>query len=154
MYVLGTTQSLRITQQKIRKIISQTCELLRDKKIEIDDYINHPNFQSLNDAVIGIHQPDHKNPINDYLIGGESKARLRIGLEEIIANKISYLSIKEQNQNRPAEKFKNNTLATNIEENLYQILDNWAMIPSSAKISCQLRPLGATTKLFGFCCQG
>ena len=107
-----------ITQQKIRKIISQTCELLRDKKIEIDDYINHPNFQSLNDAVVGIHQPDHKNPINDYLIGGESKARLRIGLEEIIANKISYLSIKEQNQNRPAEKFKNNTLATNIEENL------------------------------------
>ena len=107
-----------ITQQKIRKIISQTCQLLRDKKIEIDDYINHPNFQSLNDAVVGIHQPDHKNPINDYLIGGESKARLRIGLEEIIANKISYLSIKEQNQNRPAEKFKNNTLATNIEENL------------------------------------
>ena len=43
---------------------------------------------------------------------------MRIGLEEIIANKISYLSIKEQNQNRPAEKFKNNTLATNIEENL------------------------------------
>ena len=107
-----------ITQQKIRKIISQTCQLLRDKKIEIDDYINHPNFQSLNDAVVGIHQPDHKNPINDYLIGGESKARLRIGLEEIIANKISYLSIKEQNQNRPAEKFENNTLATNIEENL------------------------------------
>ena len=107
-----------ITQQKIRKIISQTCQLLRDKKIEIDDYINHPNLQSLNDAVVGIHQPDHKNPINDYLIGGESKARLRIGLEEIIANKISYLSIKEQNQNRPAEKFKNNTLATNIEENL------------------------------------
>ena len=107
-----------ITQQKIRKIISQTCQLLRDKKIEIDDYINHPNFQSLNDAVVGIHQPDHKNPINDYLIGGESKARLRIGLEEIIANKISYLSIKEQNQSRPAEKFENNTLATNIEENL------------------------------------
>ena len=107
-----------ITQQKIRKIISQTCELLRDKKIEIDDYINHPNFQSLNDAVIGIHQPDHKNPINDYLIGGESKARLRIGLEEIIANKISYLSIKEQNQNRPAERFENNILAINIEENL------------------------------------
>ena len=107
-----------ITQQKIRKIISQTCQLLRDKKIEIDDYINHPNLQSLNDAVVGIHQPDHKNPINDYLIGGESKARLRIGLEEIIANKISYLSIKEQNQNRPAEKFKNNILATNIEENL------------------------------------
>ena len=54
-----------ITQQKIRKIISQTCQLLRDKKIEIDDYINHPNLQSLNDAVVGIHQPDHKNPIND-----------------------------------------------------------------------------------------
>ena len=107
-----------ITQQKIRKIISQTCQLLRDKKIEIDDYINHPNFQSLNDAVVGIHQPDHKNPINDYLIGGESKARLRIGLEEIIANKISYLSIKEQNQNRPAERFENNILAINIEENL------------------------------------
>ena len=107
-----------ITQQKIRKIISQTCELLRDKKIEIDDYINHPNLQSLNDAVVGIHQPDHKNPINDYLIGGESKARLRIGLEEIIANKISYLSIKEQNQNRPAERFENNILAINIEENL------------------------------------
>ena len=107
-----------ITQQKIRKIISQTCGLLRDKKIEIDDYINHPNFQSLNDAVVGIHQPDHKNPINDYLIGGESKARLRIGLEEIIANKISYLSIKEQNQNRPAERFENNILAKNIEENL------------------------------------
>ena len=107
-----------ITQQKIRKIISQTCQLLRDKKIEIDDYINHPNLQSLSDAVVGIHQPDHKNPINDYLIGGESKARLRIGLEEIIANKISYLSIKEQNQNRPAERFENNILAINIEENL------------------------------------
>ena len=107
-----------ITQQKIRKIISQTCQLLRDKKIEIDDYINHPNLQSLSDAVVGIHQPDHKNPINDYLIGGESKARLRIGLEEIIANKISYLSIKEQNQNRPAERFENNIQAINIEENL------------------------------------
>ncbi len=107
-----------ITQQKIRKIISQTCQLLRDKKIEIDDYIYHPNLQSLSDAVVGIHQPDHKNPINDYLIGGESKARLRIGLEEIIANKISYLSIKEQNQNRPAERFENNILAINIEENL------------------------------------
>ena len=43
-----------ITQQKIRKIISQTCQLLRDKKIEIDDYINHPDFQSLNDAVVGL----------------------------------------------------------------------------------------------------
>jgi len=107
-----------ITQQKIRKIISETCQLLRDKKIEIDDYISNPNFETLNNAVVEIHQPDHKNPINDYLIGGESKARLRIALEEIIANKISYLSIKEQNQNRPAEKFENRTLATNIEENL------------------------------------
>ena len=107
-----------ITQQKIRKIISQTCQLLRDKKIEIEDYIKHPDFETLNDAVVEIHQPDHKNDINDYLIGGESKARLRIALEEIIANKISYLSIKEQNKNRLAEKFENSTLATNIKENL------------------------------------
>ena len=45
-------------------------------------------------------------------------ARKRIGLEEIVANKISYLSIKEQNKNRIADKFEDDSLAKNILNNL------------------------------------
>ena len=39
-------------------------------------------------------------------------------MEEIVANKISYLSIKEQNKNRNAIKFENNSLAKRIINNL------------------------------------
>ena len=43
--------------------------------------------------------------IDDYLVGGTSPHRKRIGLEEVVANKISYLSIKHQNKNKPADIF-------------------------------------------------
>ena len=56
--------------------------------------------------------------INDYLVGGTSPHRKRIGLEEVVANKISYLSIKHQNKNKPADIFSNELQANKIIESL------------------------------------
>ena len=107
-----------ITHQKIRKLVLEAINLLKENKVEIPDYLPSDKLDSLNKSIIDIHSPDPDSDINDYLIGGESEARKRIGLEEIIANKISYLSIKEQNKNRIAAKFKDSSLAKNILNNL------------------------------------
>ena len=107
-----------ITHQKVRKLVLEAINLLKENKVEIPDYLPSDKLDSLNKSIIDIHSPDPDSDINDYLIGGESAARKRIGLEEIIANKISYLSIKEQNKNRIAAKFKDSSLAKNILNNL------------------------------------
>ena len=107
-----------ITHQKVRKLVLEAINLLKENKVEIPDYLPSDKLDSLNKSIIDIHSPDPDSDINDYLIGGESEARKRIGLEEIIANKISYLSIKEQNKNRIAAKFKDSSLAKNILNNL------------------------------------
>ena len=107
-----------LTHQKVRKLVIEAINLLKENKVEIPDYLPSDKLDSLNKSIIDIHSPDPDSDINDYLIGGESAARKRIGLEEIIANKISYLSIKEQNKNRIAAKFKDSSLAKNILNNL------------------------------------
>ena len=107
-----------LTHQKVRKLVLEAINLLKENKVEIPDYLPSDKLDSLNKSIIDIHSPDPDSDINDYLIGGESAARKRIGLEEIIANKISYLSIKEQNKNRIAAKFKDSSLAKNILNNL------------------------------------
>ncbi len=103
-----------ITHQKLRKLMVETINLVKENKIEISDYLPKNEFDSLNQSIIDIHNPDPNSNIEDYLMGGKSPARKRIGLEEIVANKISYLSIKEQNKNRKADKFENNSLAKKI----------------------------------------
>ena len=107
-----------ITHQKVRKIVQEAVTLIKEGKIEVPDYLPSSELDSLNKSIIDIHNPNPNSDINDYLIGGESAARKRIGLEEIIANKISYLSIKEQNKNRVANIFENSSLAKKILNNL------------------------------------
>tara|TARA_Y100001935_G_C17308696_1_gene514166 strand:- start:487 stop:2547 length:2061 start_codon:yes stop_codon:yes gene_type:complete len=107
-----------ITHQKVRKIVQEAVTLIEEGKIEVPDYLPSSELDSLNKSIIDIHNPNPNSDINDYLIGGESAARKRIGLEEIIANKISYLSIKEQNKNRVANIFENSSLAKKILNNL------------------------------------
>ena len=107
-----------ITHQKVRKIVQEAVSLIEEGKIEVPDYLPSSELDSLNKSIIDIHNPNPNSDINDYLIGGESAARKRIGLEEIIANKISYLSIKEQNKNRVANIFENSSLAKKILNNL------------------------------------
>lgn len=114
-----------ITHQKIRKIVQEAVNLIEEDKIQIPDYLPSNELDSLNKSIIDIHNPSPNNNINDYLIGGESAARKRIGLEEIIANKISYLSIKEQNKNRVANIFENNSLAKKILNSLpFELTDD------------------------------
>ena len=114
-----------ITHQKIRKIVQEAVNLIEAGKIQIPDYLPSTELDSLNKSIIDIHNPSPNSNINDYLIGGESAARKRIGLEEIIANKISYLSIKEQNKNRVANIFENNSLAKKILNSLpFELTDD------------------------------
>ena len=114
-----------ITHQKIRKIVQEAVNLIEEDKIQIPDYLPSNELDSLNKSIIDIHNPSPNSNINDYLIGGESAARKRIGLEEIIANKISYLSIKEQNKNRVANIFENNSLAKKILNSLpFELTDD------------------------------
>ena len=114
-----------VTHQKIRKIVQEAVNLIEAGKIQIPDYLPSTELDSLNKSIIDIHNPSPNNNINDYLIGGESAARKRIGLEEIIANKISYLSIKEQNKNRVANIFENNSLAKKILNSLpFELTDD------------------------------
>tara|TARA_Y100000748_G_C15495182_1_gene487998 strand:- start:948 stop:3005 length:2058 start_codon:yes stop_codon:yes gene_type:complete len=114
-----------ITHQKLRKLISEAITLVKKNKIEISDHLPKNEFNTLNQSIIDIHNPDPESNIEDYLIGGESAARKRIGLEEIVANKISYLSIKEQNKNRNAIKFENNSIAKRIINNLpFELTDD------------------------------
>ena len=103
-----------ITHQKLRKIISEAIELLKQDKIEITDLLPAHNFSNLNKSIIDVHTPDPKSNIEEFLVGGNSEARKRIGLEEMVANKISYLSIREQNKNRITSAFQNDRLAKGI----------------------------------------
>ena len=114
-----------ITHQKVRKIVKEAVNLIEEDKIKIADYLPSNELDSLNKSIIDIHNPSPNSNINNYLIGGESAARKRIGLEEIVANKISYLSIKEQNKNRVANIFENNSLAKKILNSLsFELTDD------------------------------
>ena len=103
-----------ITHLKMRKLISEAIELIKADKIEVADLMPANNFSNLNESIINVHAPDPKSDIEDYLVGGNSEARKRIGLEEMVANKISYLSIREQNKNRITSAFQNDKLAKEI----------------------------------------
>ncbi len=107
-----------ITHQKLRKLISEAIELIKQGKIEVTDLLPTHNFSNLNKSIIDVHAPDPESNIEDFLIGGTSEARKRIGLEEMVANKISYLSIKEQNKNRITSAFQNDKLAKVINSSL------------------------------------
>ena len=107
-----------LTHQKMRKLISEVIELIKQEKIIVTDLMPAHNFSNLNDSIINVHSPDPKSNIEEFLIGGNSEARKRIGLEEMVANKISYLSIREQNKNKTTKTFPNNTLAKEIKANL------------------------------------
>ena len=107
-----------ITHQKLRKLISEAIELIKQDKIEVSDLLPEHNFSNLNKSIIDVHAPDPESNIEDFLVGGTSEARKRIGLEEMVANKISYLSIKEQNKNRITSAFQNDKLAKVINSSL------------------------------------
>ena len=107
-----------ITHQKMRKLMSEAIELIKEDKIEVTDLMPAHNFSNLNESIINVHAPDPKSDIDDFLVGGKSEARKRIGLEEMVANKISYLSIREKNKNRITSAFKNNKLAKEINAGL------------------------------------
>ena len=107
-----------ITHQKLRKLISEAIELIKQDKIEVSDLLPTHNFSNLNKSIIDVHAPDPESNIEDFLVGGTSEARKRIGLEEMVANKISYLSIKEQNKNRITSAFQNDKLAKVINSGL------------------------------------
>jgi ATP-dependent DNA helicase RecG len=107
-----------ITHQKMRKLISEAIELIKQEKIEVTDLMPAHNFSNLNESIINVHSPDPKSDIEDFLVGGTSEARKRIGLEEMVANKISYLSIREQNKNRITSAFQNDKLAKDINTGL------------------------------------
>ena len=113
-----------ITHQKMRKLISEAIELIKQEKIEVADLMPSHNFSNLNKSIIDVHSPDPKSNIEDFLVGGNSEARKRIGLEEMVANKISYLSIKEQNKNRITSAFQNDKLAKTINSSLAFKLTN------------------------------
>ena len=107
-----------VSHQKLRKLISEAIELIKQEKIEVTDLLPAHNFSNLNESIINVHSPDPKSNIEDFLVGGTSEARKRIGLEEMVANKISYLSIREQNKKRKTSSFQNDNLATEINAGL------------------------------------
>ena len=72
------------------------------------------SLKPLNEAIINLHQPNPHSNINEYLIGGASEFRRRVALEEIIANKISYLSVREQNKIKKTHCFSDKKLADQI----------------------------------------
>ena len=114
-----------ITHLKMRKLISEAIELIKADKIEVADLMPANNFSNLNESIINVHAPDPKSDIEDYLVGGNSEARKRIGLEEMVANKISYLSIREQNKNRITRAFQNDKLAKEINSGLaFELTDD------------------------------
>ena len=103
-----------ISQQKMRNLIQSAIELVKNKGIEIQDYLPKNSLKPLNEAIINLHQPNPRSDINDYLIGGTSEFRRRVALEEIIANKISYLSVREQNKIKKTHSFSDQNLADQI----------------------------------------
>ena len=92
--------------------------MIENHKISVHDYLPANNLENLSESIVNIHSPNPTDRIEDYLIGGQSPYRKRIGLEEVVANKISYLSIKHQNKNKPAEIFNEINLANKIESSL------------------------------------
>ena len=113
-----------VSHQKLRKLISEAIELIKQEKIEVTDLLPAHNFSNLNESIINVHSPDPKSNIEEFLVGGTSEARKRIGLEEMVANKISYLSIREQNKKRKTSSFQNDNLATEINAGLAFRLTN------------------------------
>ncbi|MBL6693838.1 MAG: ATP-dependent DNA helicase RecG [SAR86 cluster bacterium] len=107
-----------ITNQRLRNAIAQAIQMMNNEKIEVMDYFPKNNLVNLSDSIQRIHTPLPDDDINDYLVGGRSPHRKRIGLEEIVANKISYLSIKHQNKNKPADIFSDELLANQIIKSL------------------------------------
>ena len=107
-----------ITNQRLRNAIAQAIQMMNNEKIEVKDYFPKNNLVNLSDSIQRIHTPLPDDDINDYLVGGRSPHRKRIGLEEIVANKISYLSIKHQNKNKPADIFSDELLANQIIKSL------------------------------------
>lgn len=103
-----------ITHQKLRKVLANAIEMVNRGKIELKDYFPQNNLEDLSNSILRIHAPHPNDEINDYLVGGKSPHRKRIGLEEVVANKISYLSIKYQNKNKPADIFSDESLANQI----------------------------------------
>ena len=92
--------------------------MINKQEIEVVDYFPKNNLADLSNSIQRIHAPMPEDDINDYLVGGTSPHRKRIGLEEVVANKISYLSIKHQNKNKPADIFSDELQANQIIESL------------------------------------
>lgn len=107
-----------LSHQKMRKIIQSSIDLIKDKNVEISDYMPFNELKPLNEAIINLHLPNPESNIDDFLIGGSSDFRKRVALEEMIANKVSYLSIREQNKSKKTHKFTDKTLARKISDNL------------------------------------
>ena len=107
-----------LSHQKMRKIIQSSIDLIKDKNVEISDYMPFNELKPLNEAIINLHLPNPESNIDDFLIGGSSDFRKRVALEEMIANKVSYLSIREQNKSKKTHKFTDKTLAKKILDNL------------------------------------
>ena len=107
-----------VSHQKLRNAIAQAIQMVDEQKIEVMDYFPKNNLANLSDSIQRIHAPKPDDNINDFLVGGISPHRKRIGLEELVANKISYLSIKHQNKNKPADIFSDELQANQIIESL------------------------------------
>ena len=106
------------THQKLRNAIAQAIQMMNKQEIEVVDYFPRNNLADLSNSIQRIHAPMPDDNINDYLVGGTSPYRKRIGLEEVVANKISYLSIKHQNKNKPADIFPDELQANQIIDSL------------------------------------
>jgi len=107
-----------VTHQKLRNAIAQAIQMMNKQEIEVVDYFPRNNLADLSNSIQRIHAPMPDDNINDYLVGGTSPHRKRIGLEEVVANKISYLSIRHQNKNKPADIFPDELQANQIIDSL------------------------------------
>ena len=107
-----------VSHLKLRNAIAQAIQMINKQQIEVVDYFPKNNLPNLSDSIQRIHAPKPEDNIDDYLVGGKSPHRKRIGLEEVVANKISYLSIKYQNKNKPADIFSDELQANQIIESL------------------------------------
>ena len=112
----------------MRNLIQAAIELVKNKGIEIQDYLPKNSLKPLNEAIINLHQPNPHSNINEYLIGGASEFRRRVALEEIIANKISYLSVREQNKIKKTHCFSDKKLADQIQKTQKQNSQNILLI--------------------------
>ena len=81
-----------LSQQRIRKTMNEAIRLLKDKLIFIDDLLPNNNFQSLENALSRIHNPNPEDKID---------ARLNTTRERAAAHKTSMLQDLERG--RPLE---------------------------------------------------